>query len=75
MAVRLLKVSSLATAVFTSCGLYLYKYKYVDPSDFSIIRFGRAAMAVSVKIILNTVAVLLMGSVKCTLSQLVCFIL
>ncbi|XP_039597305.1 aarF domain-containing protein kinase 1 isoform X2 [Polypterus senegalus] len=48
MAVRLLKVSSLATAVVTSCGLYLYKYKYVDPSDFSIIRFGRAAMATAV---------------------------
>ncbi|XP_030642968.1 aarF domain-containing protein kinase 1 [Chanos chanos] len=41
MAGRLLKVSS-ATAVFASSGFYLYN-KNVDPNDFSVIRFGRAA--------------------------------
>ncbi|KAJ8411787.1 hypothetical protein AAFF_G00154250 [Aldrovandia affinis] len=47
MAGRLLKVSSVATAVFTSSGFYLYN-KHVDPSDISLIRFGRAAATTAV---------------------------
>ncbi|XP_035242133.1 aarF domain-containing protein kinase 1 [Anguilla anguilla] len=47
MAGRLLKVSSLATAVFASSGFYLYS-KHVDPSDISLIRFGRAAATTAV---------------------------
>ncbi|CAK6974343.1 aarF domain-containing protein kinase 1 [Scomber scombrus] len=43
MAGRLLKVSSLATAVFASSGFYLYN-KQLDLNDLSIIRFGRAAV-------------------------------
>ncbi len=46
MAVRLLKVSSVATAVFASSGFYLYS-KNVDFRDLSIIRFGRAAATVN----------------------------
>lgn len=46
MAVRLLKVSSLATAVFASSGFYLYS-KQLDINDLSVIRFGRAAATVS----------------------------
>ncbi|XP_024865240.1 aarF domain-containing protein kinase 1 isoform X2 [Kryptolebias marmoratus] len=42
MAVRLLKVSSLATAAFASSGFYLYT-KQLDINDLSVIRFGRAA--------------------------------
>ncbi|XP_050933901.1 aarF domain-containing protein kinase 1 isoform X2 [Lates calcarifer] len=42
MAGRLLKVSSLATAVFASSGFYLYN-RHLDHNDLSIIRFGRAA--------------------------------
>ncbi|KAI3368075.1 hypothetical protein L3Q82_026898, partial [Scortum barcoo] len=41
MAGRLLKVSSLATAVLASSGVYLYKQ--LDLNDLSVIRFGRAA--------------------------------
>ncbi|XP_036398543.1 aarF domain-containing protein kinase 1 [Megalops cyprinoides] len=47
MAGRLLKVSSLATAVFASSGFYLYS-KHVDPNDISFIRFGRAAATTAV---------------------------
>ncbi|KAI1895324.1 hypothetical protein AGOR_G00105130 [Albula goreensis] len=47
MAGRLLKVSSVATAVFASSGFYLYS-KHVDPSDISVIRFGRAAATTAV---------------------------
>ncbi|XP_067336379.1 aarF domain-containing protein kinase 1 isoform X3 [Channa argus] len=42
MAGRLLKISSLATAVFGSSGLYLYK-RQLDLNDLSVVRFGRAA--------------------------------
>ncbi|XP_062378798.1 aarF domain-containing protein kinase 1 [Sardina pilchardus] len=42
MAGRLLKVSTVATAVFASSGFVLYS-KHVDPNDISVIRFGRAA--------------------------------
>ncbi|XP_044022333.1 aarF domain-containing protein kinase 1 isoform X4 [Siniperca chuatsi] len=42
MAGRLLKVSCLATAVFTSSGFYLYNRR-LDLNDLSVIRFGRAA--------------------------------
>ncbi|KAK2825857.1 hypothetical protein Q5P01_020071 [Channa striata] len=42
MAGRLLKISSLATAVFGSSGLYLYNQQ-LDFNDLSVIRFGRAA--------------------------------
>ncbi|XP_026141869.1 aarF domain-containing protein kinase 1 [Carassius auratus] len=47
MAVRLLKVSSVATAVFASSGFYLYS-KNVDFNDLSIVRFGRAAATTAV---------------------------
>ncbi|XP_058843788.1 aarF domain-containing protein kinase 1 isoform X7 [Acipenser ruthenus] len=47
MAVRLLKVSSLATTVFAASGFYLYN-SYVDPNDISIVRFGRAAITTAV---------------------------
>ncbi|XP_071770439.2 aarF domain-containing protein kinase 1 [Centroberyx gerrardi] len=47
MAGRLLKVSSLATAVFASSGFYLYS-RQLDPSDLSVIRFGRAAATTAV---------------------------
>ncbi len=46
MAGRLLRVSSLATAVFASSGFYLYN-RQLDLSDLSVIRFGRAAATVS----------------------------
>lgn len=46
MAGRLLKVSSLATVVFASSGFYLYN-RQLDLNDLSVIRFGRAAAAVS----------------------------
>ena len=46
MAGRLLKVSSLATAVFASSGFYLYN-RQLDLNDLSVIRFGRAALTVS----------------------------
>lgn len=46
MAGRLLKVSSVATAVFASSGFYLYN-KNLDLDDLSIIRFGRAAAMVN----------------------------
>ncbi|XP_053701362.1 aarF domain-containing protein kinase 1 isoform X1 [Synchiropus splendidus] len=47
MAVRLLKISSLATAVFASSGVYLYS-KQFDINDLSLIRFGRAAATTAV---------------------------
>ncbi|XP_057200455.1 aarF domain-containing protein kinase 1 [Triplophysa rosa] len=47
MAGRLLKVSSVATAVFASSGFYLYS-KNLDLNDHSIIRFGRAAVTTAV---------------------------
>lgn len=49
MAGRLLKVSSVATAVFASSGFYLYS-KDIDLNDLSIIRFGRAAVTVNISI-------------------------
>uniref|UniRef100_A0A3Q1IGX9 AarF domain-containing protein kinase 1 n=1 Tax=Anabas testudineus TaxID=64144 RepID=A0A3Q1IGX9_ANATE len=42
MAHRLLKISSLATAVFGCSGFYLYN-KQLDLNDLSVVRFGRAA--------------------------------
>lgn len=49
MAVRLLKVSSIATAVFaSSSGFYLYS-RNVDFNDLSVVRFGRAAATVNMK--------------------------
>ncbi|XP_076605335.1 aarF domain-containing protein kinase 1 [Chaetodon auriga] len=47
MAGRLLKVSSLATAVFASSGFYFYN-RGLDLSDLSVIRFGRAAVTTAV---------------------------
>ncbi|XP_051941722.1 aarF domain-containing protein kinase 1 isoform X1 [Hippocampus zosterae] len=47
MALRLLKVPTLATAVFASSGFYLYK-KRLDFNDLSLIRFGRAAATTAV---------------------------
>ncbi|CAJ1074184.1 aarF domain-containing protein kinase 1 [Xyrichtys novacula] len=47
MAGRLLKVSSLATAVFASTGFYFYN-RQLDLSDLSVIRFGRAAVTTAV---------------------------
>uniref|UniRef100_UPI0037E92F1F aarF domain-containing protein kinase 1 n=1 Tax=Semicossyphus pulcher TaxID=241346 RepID=UPI0037E92F1F len=47
MAGRLLKVSSVATAVFASSGFYLYS-KQLDLNDLSVIRFGRAAATTAV---------------------------
>ncbi|KAM9341177.1 aarF domain-containing protein kinase 1 [Symphorus nematophorus] len=47
MAGRLLKVSSLATAVFASSGFYLYS-RQLDLNDLSVIRFGRAAATTAV---------------------------
>ncbi|XP_036928052.1 aarF domain-containing protein kinase 1 isoform X2 [Acanthopagrus latus] len=47
MAGRLLKVSSLATAVFASSGFYLYN-RQLDLNDLSVIRFGRAALTTAV---------------------------
>lgn len=48
MAGRLLKVSSLATAVLATSGLCLYTTQQLDPDDLSVIRFGRAAAATAV---------------------------
>ncbi|XP_076022187.1 aarF domain-containing protein kinase 1 [Genypterus blacodes] len=42
MAARLLRVSSLATAVFASTGFYFYNTP-LDLNDLSMVRFGRAA--------------------------------
>ncbi|XP_041121789.1 aarF domain-containing protein kinase 1 isoform X2 [Polyodon spathula] len=47
MAVRLLKVSSLAATVSAVSGFYVYN-NYVDPNDISIVRFGRAAITTAV---------------------------
>uniref|UniRef100_A0A8C8D9N8 AarF domain-containing protein kinase 1 n=1 Tax=Oncorhynchus tshawytscha TaxID=74940 RepID=A0A8C8D9N8_ONCTS len=47
MAGRLLKVSSVATAVVASSGFYLYNNK-LDPNDISLVRFGRAAATTAV---------------------------
>ncbi|KAM4625939.1 aarF domain-containing protein kinase 1 [Polymixia lowei] len=47
MAGRLMKVSSLATAVFASSGFYLYN-RQLDPNDLSLVRFGRAAATTAV---------------------------
>ncbi|XP_061700892.1 aarF domain-containing protein kinase 1 isoform X3 [Syngnathoides biaculeatus] len=47
MALRLLKVPSLATAVLASSGIYLYNRR-LDFSDLSLIRFGRAAATTAV---------------------------
>ncbi|XP_072555211.1 aarF domain-containing protein kinase 1 isoform X4 [Paramormyrops kingsleyae] len=47
MAGRLLKVSSAAAALLASSGLYLYG-KHLDPSDVSVVRFGRAAATTAV---------------------------
>uniref|UniRef100_A0A8C7Y557 AarF domain-containing protein kinase 1 n=1 Tax=Oryzias sinensis TaxID=183150 RepID=A0A8C7Y557_9TELE len=55
MAARLLKLSSLATAVFASSGFYFYN-KQLDLSDLSVVRFGRAAATVSSLIQLKAVA-------------------
>jgi len=46
MAGNLLKVSSLAAAVFASSGFYLYN-RPLNLNDLSVIRFGRAAATVS----------------------------
>ncbi|KAF7201001.1 aarF domain containing kinase 1 [Nothobranchius furzeri] len=47
MAVRILKVSSLASALLASSGLYLYS-RPLDINDLSVIRFGRAAATTAV---------------------------
>ncbi|CAL8271275.1 unnamed protein product [Merluccius merluccius] len=47
MAGRLLKVSSWATAVFATSGVYLYT-KQLDPNDLSVVRFGRAAATTAI---------------------------
>uniref|UniRef100_A0A3Q2XUC5 AarF domain-containing protein kinase 1 n=1 Tax=Hippocampus comes TaxID=109280 RepID=A0A3Q2XUC5_HIPCM len=47
MALRLLKVPTLATAVFASSGFYLYNRR-LDFNDLSLIRFGRAAATTAV---------------------------
>ncbi|XP_059210038.1 aarF domain-containing protein kinase 1 [Centropristis striata] len=47
MAGHLLRVSSLATAVFASSGFYLYN-RQLDLNDLSVIRFGRAAATTAV---------------------------
>uniref|UniRef100_A0A8C4Z901 AarF domain-containing protein kinase 1 n=1 Tax=Gadus morhua TaxID=8049 RepID=A0A8C4Z901_GADMO len=47
MAGRLLKVSSVATALVATSGVYLYT-KQLDPNDLSLVRFGRAAAATAV---------------------------
>lgn len=46
MAARFLKVSYVATAVLASSGIYVYN-RQQDFSDLSVLRFGRAAVAVS----------------------------
>lgn len=46
MAGRLLKVSSLATAVCASSGFYVYN-RQLGLDDLSVIRFGRATATVS----------------------------
>lgn len=46
MARQLIKVSSMATALFASAGLYLYR-RQLDLNNLSVIRFGRAAVTVS----------------------------
>ncbi|CAL8299050.1 unnamed protein product [Arctogadus glacialis] len=47
MAGRLLKVSSVATALVATSGAFLYT-KQLDPNDLSLVRFGRAAAATAV---------------------------
>uniref|UniRef100_A0A3Q3JMT5 AarF domain-containing protein kinase 1 n=1 Tax=Monopterus albus TaxID=43700 RepID=A0A3Q3JMT5_MONAL len=47
MAGQLLRVSSLATAVFASSGFYLY-HRQLDLNDLSVVRFGRAAATTAV---------------------------
>ncbi|XP_068608214.1 aarF domain-containing protein kinase 1 [Brachionichthys hirsutus] len=47
MAGRLLRVSSLAAAIFSSSGFYLYS-RQPDPNDLILVRFGRAAAATAV---------------------------
>ncbi|XP_041828242.1 aarF domain-containing protein kinase 1 isoform X1 [Melanotaenia boesemani] len=47
MAARLLKVSSLATAVLASSGFYLHS-RQLDLNDLSVVRFGRAAAVTAV---------------------------
>ncbi|XP_037603041.1 aarF domain-containing protein kinase 1 [Sebastes umbrosus] len=47
MAGRLLKVSSLATAVFASSGFYLYN-RQLNLNDLSVVRFGRTAATTAV---------------------------
>ncbi|XP_077395474.1 aarF domain-containing protein kinase 1 isoform X3 [Festucalex cinctus] len=47
MALRLLKVPTLATAVFASSGFYLFNRR-LDFNDLSLIRFGRAAATTAV---------------------------
>ncbi|KAM3594832.1 uncharacterized protein V6R79_014695 [Siganus canaliculatus] len=47
MAGRLLKVSSLATAVFASSGFYVYN-RQLDLNDLSVVRFGRAAATTAI---------------------------
>uniref|UniRef100_A0A1A7YFC1 AarF domain-containing protein kinase 1 n=2 Tax=Iconisemion striatum TaxID=60296 RepID=A0A1A7YFC1_9TELE len=47
MAVRILKVSSLASALLASSGFYLYS-RPLDINDLSVIRFGRAAATTAV---------------------------
>ncbi|XP_017332116.1 aarF domain-containing protein kinase 1 isoform X1 [Ictalurus punctatus] len=47
MAVRLLKVSSVATTLIASSGFYLHSQNF-DLNDLSIVRFGRAAAATAV---------------------------
>ncbi|XP_033498898.1 aarF domain-containing protein kinase 1 isoform X2 [Epinephelus lanceolatus] len=48
MAGHLLKISSLATAVFATSGFYIYG-RQLDLNDLSVIRFGRAAATVHLR--------------------------
>lgn len=70
MAARFLRVSSLAAAAVASCGIYLHN-RQLDLSDLSVIRFGRAAAAVSYSTL--TVSDLSMGT--CWRSRSFCIIL
>ncbi|XP_033498900.1 aarF domain-containing protein kinase 1 isoform X3 [Epinephelus lanceolatus] len=47
MAGHLLKISSLATAVFATSGFYIYG-RQLDLNDLSVIRFGRAAATTAI---------------------------
>lgn len=49
MAGRLIRVSSVSSALFASAGFYLY-LRPPDLNDLSLVRFGRAAVTVSCRV-------------------------